>query len=431
MFLRNTFGEYEPSFFIIRIDADVPISTVVDQHQSTFVHEYIHFLQDLTLPYCIRENLARLHEFFMQIAQACSQKEIHLPTHLIDADYELTKRQTELTWGNNGTQENADAIMAINSEFETFEGLTGPFNVYKYVISTTNGSDYHLGARDLLEYLAYKIEARHFPGEEKLPDLPYRSVDLVFEYFGLSCLSDQKRVAVAEYCLLNDNPVRRLMVVIEDLLGGQFDEGDLADDERFIECLLNQNWQARGVPFETVTVKIKRRLGELKDFLLSKFPEQSFPAIYAWLDGVIDYASRDLAGQLLFARLYGLDTPNFQDAISEILRNVGIPLLVNRDEEIGTSLGDNDNKYQFLQLLLAYEFSYYVKRDDPICPMYGVCEQSNPTVINDDCMEAPFRRAHDEKLCPFGVFIKAHGLADITWYVKDQVLPGVAPVRFV
>jgi len=424
MFLRNVSGKYSPSFFIIQIDTDEPVDSLIENNLSTFIHEYIHFLQDLTLPYCIRENLVQLREFFLRIDQANGKKQIHLPTQVTDDDQALTDRQTVITWGGYDFRADSGAIQGIDSTHETMEGLSGQFNVYKYMITTTNGGEYHFGARDLLEYLAYKIESRHFPSEIQLPDLPYRTVDLLFEYYGLSEINDQKRVAIAEHCLLNDNPARRLMVLIEEIKGGVFDADELADDGKFIERLQKHNWHARGVPPETIAQKVHRRLSQLKTELLAKFPERTFPAIHSWLDRVMEYASRALAGRHMFAWLYGLDTPTFHHEMSEILREIGIPLLINKNQEVGTSLGDETTKDEFIQLLLAYEFSSYVRRKDPICPMYDLCERDNSELINDDCMDAPFRRAHEDELCPFGAFTKTHGLANISWYVNDQVLPG-------
>ena len=69
---------------------------------------------------------------------------------------------------------------------------------------------YNLGARDLLEYIAYKIEAKHFPSKEKYPQLPYNSVDLLFSHYGLSYVPEDIRLCIAEVCLYNDNPIRFL-----------------------------------------------------------------------------------------------------------------------------------------------------------------------------------------------------------------------------
>lgn len=179
------------------------------------------------------------------------------------------------------------------------------------------------------------------------------------------------------------------------------------------------------MPYEKIEDKIQRRLEQLHEYLLEKFPKLAFPAIHHWIENVIKYSFENLAGRHFFTRLYKMDVQKFRHEISNILNVVGVPLLVNNKHELGTSLGDDKTKNQFIQLLLAYEFSTYVKRDNPICPMYDVCENGNPNLINEDCMNAPFRRANEEDLCPFGTFIKSHNLANITWSVNGDVLSGL------
>ena len=117
--------------------------------------------------------------------------------------------------------------------------------------------------------------------------------------------------------------------------------------------------------------------------------------------------------------------------MSTLLSSLGIPLVVNRLGQLGTSLGDESSKSQFIQLLLAYQFSEYLKGDETTCPLYSNCELDTPELINEsDCMDAPFRRALDEELCPFGAFVKAKGLSTVRWYKNGRLIPGLRSSPF-
>jgi hypothetical protein len=422
MFLRSAAaGEYEPAYFIIRIDADQPPEELLQKNESTFFHEYIHLLQDLVLPYCMRENMVRMETFFVLIQQARQSGEMRLPSEASGADVDLTKRIAATTWGASSFHRGVAAIHQIDMIEESVDGKE--YRLQKYILSGDNVSNYHFGARDLLEYIASKIELRHFPGEFTPPDLPYRSVDLVLEHKGLSYLSDVKRVALAEYCLSNDNPARRMMMIIEDILQGSFKEKDRGDDDAFVDHLISLDWTARGVPFRTIADKLSKRYSELRETLQNQFHPDAFPAIYAWLDGALTYAKEALSGRGLFAALYSMETEEFHFAIHKILDRVGIPLVQNRGHSLGTSLGGETSKDQFIQLLLAYEFPEYLKRDETTCPLYSRCQTDAPALIDEiDCIEAPFRRAKRKKLCPFGVFVKATGLAQVRWYTRDRLI---------
>ena len=119
-----------------------------------------------------------------------------------------------------------------------------------------------------------------------------------------------------------------------------------------------------------------------------------------------------------------METGEFKMAFSSIINEIGIPLIINRNDEFGTSLGNKETKNEFIQLLLAYEFSDYLKRSDQTCPMYSNCERDRPEIMEEDvCMNAPFRKASRDDLCPFGAFIKAHQLDTINWYVNGTLIP--------
>jgi hypothetical protein len=429
MLLKSTAGTYEPAFFIIRVDADHPPEQLLEANQPTFVHEYLHLLQDLVLPYCMRENVVLLETFLMQVQHARVQGEMRLPSKYTDEHVSLTKRIGEVTWGGNAFHNDVAAIERIDLIEEAVEGKD--YKLHKYFLSGGSLHNYHFGARDLLEYIASKIESRHFPGESKPPVLPYRTVDLILQREGLEFLGDVKRVALAEYCLMNDNPVRRFMVVLDDIKHGKFSGDEFGDDETFVTRLLSLEWKPQGAPFRTMADKITQRYQELRSTLMQQFSEDAFPAIYAWLSDALGYAKQALAGKGLFTALYQMDTGQFSVAMSTLISRLGVPLVVNRRDMLGTSLGDTSTKDQFIQLLLAYEFSEYLKRDEPTCPLYSRCEVESPHILDEvDCLEAPFRRALREELCPFGAFVKSIGLSEVRWYTKDRLLLSQRPTPY-
>jgi hypothetical protein len=422
MFLKTVAGEYQPAYFIIRIDSDEPPEDLVEANEATFLHEYLHLLQDLVLPYCMRENIARVEIFLSQIKNARQQGELHLPSEYSDDDIRLVTQIGKVTWGGSSSHSGVDRIDRIDMLEVEVSGKE--YKLQKYTLAGGAVRDYHFGARDLLEYIASKIEFRHFPAQAQPPDLPYRSIDLVLAYEDLSYLSDVKRIALAEYCLLNDNPARRLMVLIEDIKKGLVRGVDRASDDEFVTYLSNLQWSPNGAPFRTIEQKLQDRYEQLKGCLQDQFPKAAFPAIYEWLDRALLFAQEVLAGRSLFAVLFEMDTPGFKASMSSVISRLGIPLLANRHHSLGTSLGDSSSKDQFIQLLLAYEFAEYLKQNETTCPLYAQCEADNPSLIDDDdCLNAPFRRAQRQALCPFGVFAKGAGLGTVRWYTKGRLIP--------
>ena len=74
MILNNIDGSYISSFFCIILDTNETIaSNVREKYGSTFTHEFIHYLQDLILPYNIRVTLSQL-TWFLNIIDLATQE---------------------------------------------------------------------------------------------------------------------------------------------------------------------------------------------------------------------------------------------------------------------------------------------------------------------------------------------------------------------
>jgi hypothetical protein len=190
----------------------------------------------------------------------------------------------------------------------------------------------------------------------------------------------------------------------------------LNDYESCQDLLMNLRHISKGQVPETIEEKIERRTQVLKKYLGNKFPVENFPKLYSWIDSVIDYTKSNLAGKLFFSELYELDEAQFKEKISELYNYIGVPLVLNVNNNMGLRQVKSGGSEQFIQLLLAYKFPEYVKSDYFTCPLCDICEENNPDIMNDDCISAPFKRVSKTELCPFAVFIKTHGLSKVTWH---------------
>ena len=199
MQLRSYDGDYFPSFFTIQLDTNVFSGNFSPCQNSTCIHEYIHFIQDLILPYCIRTNLSYIRLFNNVCKYAKEQNKIDIPFTYWDSDEVVLKKQFDFTFGSGKAKKISISDIYISEKYK-FSGFdqhnkrNRNLTVYKYKIKFINGSSYHLGARDLLEYIAYRIESKHFNIGSNVPDYPYKTIDILLDYLGHSKLSVEKRV---------------------------------------------------------------------------------------------------------------------------------------------------------------------------------------------------------------------------------------------
>ena len=214
MRLKNINGSYSPSFFNIFLETNEDISLAVQKNTQTFVHEFTHYLQDIVLPYNLRLNFTRLAMFVRIRESAKEHGFIDLPFNDWHDNERVLQEQLNYTMGN-GALETGTGFVDIVSQIDSIQQYASDlvetegrrFTLYTYSMPINDGEiTYNLGARDLLEYIAYKIEEKQYQ-TSNVPDLPYKSIDLLFEYYGLSHVSDDIRLCIAEFCLYNDNPI--------------------------------------------------------------------------------------------------------------------------------------------------------------------------------------------------------------------------------
>ena len=295
--LKEIMGYYMPSGFSICLDKTLPDE--FNQNDSTFIHEYIHFLQDIILPYCIRENLVLINDFAWVCKKIEEKGKLIVPFN----DYsDITGKQTEYTWGNGKCKAQIGKIVEIAQDY--FTSCYG-HNIYRYFLKFDDGTIYQIGARDFLEYLAHKIQSKFW--KTNAPDLPYRTVDKLFEYYKLDFIPEAVRLLVIEYCLYNDNPVHFL---INLFINQKLIENNKEVFKNYDECaisLLGLGWQSKGGFDETIFSKTKRRLRDLNERMALLYPHRQFDSMKKWIENTIKICNTNLSNRFIISSLYNLE----------------------------------------------------------------------------------------------------------------------------
>lgn len=423
MRLNNINGHYNPSFFNMVLETNEDISDAINKYTATFVHEFIHYIQDIILPYNIRTNLSWLRWFSNMRQSALGNGYIICPFNDWNSDSKITLLQYNMTMGgrfNNsrfvnkvGTLEDAIPSSKKASGFDASYSMKyREFNVYTYNMLVNNGIMYNLGARDLLEYIAHQIEAKHFVSAGRSPQLPYESVDLLFEHYGLSNVSNAIRLCIAEVCLYNDNPIRFLFVNFLENEEFRKEIARLSDDEVYKKLLSIEFVSTDGVK-ETITHKTNRRLKDFEDNLSSHYA--NFVGIKNWIKKVNDFSETELSNRFIFTDLYKMNTSKFEETISLVISRIGLPLVMNNKEECISLQSSQDNVDEFIQFYILQKFFGYVSggaEKTSVCPIYNFCK-SNGDICDEQCNCNLQKEQLEDKKCPYFRFLKSYGLMDI------------------
>lgn len=408
MRLNVSEGTYSASYFFMHIHTKDSLEINLLAHSQTFTHEYMHFLQDLFLAYNIRLNLGQLRRFAL-VASKASEEGFIKPFDQWNDDSKIVQKQFEYSWGGTEHLDEEDATVDCLSNSHFIVPNTN-IRVFEYSAHLSTGKQYSIGARDMLEYIAHKIEANHWVTAE--PAFPYRAMDKVFDHLGLSQMPGDCRIALVEFCLHNDNPFHHMIKVIDLTFSGE-NQKLLFNSATIDTTLKTLGWRSAGGFNETIKSKIQRRLGMLNTMLKDRFHLNNFASISSWIDDVLELVKSDFCGELFFTQLYRMDQDSFSSTISMLIDRIGMPIILNDNDEMITLLPEKYDGNQFIQFYAAQKFLDFVAHDEKTCPLLAICETNNEGIINDDCYNNAIVRGLDDELCPFGQLVKTYNLHNI------------------
>lgn len=427
MKLNYAEGSYELSFFNITIKMDEELSkNVIEKNKSTFVHEFIHYLQDLILPYNIRLNLSNVRWFFNLIESAHRHRSITRPFDEWTDESCILKKQFMRSIG--GVTENEDdrfvdfvsEIGKATSDYVMISGFDSnlqiqrehrvyQYNLPVYKEGNTDPINYNLGARDILEYIAYKIEKKFFPDRPAAPQLPYESIDLLFDKYGLSNISDDIRLCIAERCLYNDTPIHFLFIIL--LNNDNFKKFITTSSyEEIYNYLLFSNTVTRDGHRESLDSKTQRRLKQFADELLLQY--SGFDEIQKWILKINDFVKRELTGRFIFADMYKMEKDELYIFIDHVIRQIGIPLVMNSKEKYISIQSNELEVSQFIQFYILQNFIAFAESQIESCPICDFCK-ANGGIYNENCTQNSHGIIRGNKDCYYTKFLESYGLSDV------------------
>lgn len=427
MKLEYATGFYNISFFNINIETKEELTQdTLKKEEATFTHEFIHYLQDLILPYNIRYNLSNVRYFQNILESAHKHGKIIRPFDEWTVESRTLKTQFNRSFGGN-TQNVGDRFINQVSEignaisdFEIISGFDSNLNVQRehrvysysllvFEVGSTMPTTYSLGARDLLEYIAYKIELKNFPNRPLAPQLPYESVDLIFSKYGLSHITDDIRLCIAERCLYNDNPIHFLFNI---LLGNEEIKKFISKSsyEEIYKYLLYSETVTRDGYSESLTNKTQRRLEQFANELYIQY--SGFDKIREWILKVNNFVEDKLRERFIFSDLYKMDNNEVHKFINDVICKIGVPLVKNSKEKYISIQPNEIETIQFIQFYILQNFISFVQSKEIVCPIYNFCKE-NWGICNNNCILNNQNSIKGNRNCHYRKFLETYDLLDI------------------
>ncbi len=446
--LHKEYGHYIPSFFTMDIDTDETIkdiNTLTNNTFSTLVHEYIHFLQDLTTIYGLG-NIFRTIQFIQhavnQIYQ--SQGEFEVPvkvnSSILNGDYVAFGQYLDRVIFGEQKKYTPVVITNVKNVKVPVTEMCGQTNIDKIVLDLIVGEKgketsgkYEFGACCILESMAYILEKRIGGQTIELYDMPYNSATKVAEFIYPEFAKDELRVlALCDISLNISNPAKIFVYLLNEWKNSGF----LPNDAREIyDVFYSQKYQVttqdKGnvssavvdfiCQFEhtaEIARKSLRQLFRPKDPTADDIITRTMNLQNEWIEAVIDSAIKWRKQYRYFildiAEGGGQKTnTKFKDIFNEF----GLPFCTNNKHE-GCFYHPivKDPKLVPNLFLGAGQIYKLLSSKKTACDLLEHCFWSKDVVKsnvnpNTNCY-SPWLRCNDKELCPYALIWKHWNLTN-------------------
>ena len=227
MRLYNTvLGSYIPAFF--RMNLSFPFfcgerayEKLNEKEVSIFIHEYIHFIQDITT-YIGYNNLYVYSEYLHGAVNKIYKK----PIGNIDLPMTLNDNYKNITLNQFINKESCGSIQEVNEFFLiniTYEEKQVPYknpfvsHIKKVKLHSAKKDIVDFGYLAIMESMAYLIEKQITKGSTTPPDFPYRSAEMIVKEYYEEFGDDPLRIiALCDASLQFSEPARIFIESLEE-----------------------------------------------------------------------------------------------------------------------------------------------------------------------------------------------------------------------
>jgi hypothetical protein len=211
--VRSISGFYVPSFFYMKLDTDKLLNDIFDtEEESTFIHEYIHMLQDISLV-CTRNILWQNVNHFRAFSNEIREKNNYRrPIHITSKNDVINHNVLTYLWGESRFIEKAEIKNILISETNLGDGIITKNIILNIIDDKGADIEYRVGRRDFLENMAFEIENYIYPAAQ-LPDFPYKTIRKILEFKGFN-ISNYIVSQVCELALSSFHPVEALIIFL-------------------------------------------------------------------------------------------------------------------------------------------------------------------------------------------------------------------------
>ena len=388
-------GYYRTGCFHIYLKGsfDGDLENLSFEDLSTFTHEYVHYLQNISTPYGIFEANTR-HQAAIEVFRDIESKDtITLP---FEPTYSANM-QDRLMWvyamngdpvPENGCADEIEEKCQMSYGFDYYygENRTGRKVWVKYKTKTGTVRKRYIGALDIKEGMAVAYQ-KLLGDTTPHPDIPYNILSILCKQHFPSVYSDPKKFICICYTSLFDlSPASFFISICLDERINSTKSGFQIFDEFVVKSPIRTPNGRVGVQtfFNGMLETFKK---SIKGFLRVETP---------YIDKILDSVRLE-NGIVPLLNIINTDQPITVRNIKALVRVVGIPYIHSKDKGWYFPALDGQGAGDVVHMVgLTWMNDFLLQREKSrigICPFVSMCGQ-----LGDYCYDQPWKEPY-EKCC--------------------------------
>ena len=413
-------GAYYPGVYIIKLNKTFHENMQYDefskQDWQTFIHEYVHFLQDISTGrgYLYFQHKAQLMNLCFYVLQKDKDNEIRLPLMLEETGIKDAFEKTTLLQFYEGDS-SLKKIHHINRFLPEKDVIASEvifpeknIDLYSFNFYVDDSSiPYTFGNLCIAESMAYLIERCLFGAEERKNELPYNSCELVCKLKCPELLGyKDKIVKICEVSLMHDDCAKYFCGLVD--MCREYKAYDFSDEsfDEFCKKNIDAQWREFDMAF-------KKAIDGIDILFPEKFP-YTF-VVNMQLKALLECGHNYRAGRALFiSDVFGQSNPTYY--FQQLIDLMPFPMIIDGNGDFYGSEG-----MQNLPVAQSV-LSLLLDRSDVGCALKEYCKKSK--LENYDewmCTESPWSQCKKEGVCPLAVYFLGYRVDKLnyTWRYKE------------
>ena len=414
--INGTIGCYFPAFFEMNLDiyGDMDINKLSEKEFALFLHEYTHFLQDVSTYYGM-SNVYAMNEVIKSMHRNVTSSlpnggKFKTPVDIMSDDptLEANLQLRNLTMGTErciGTFE----VAKIEQKSEAVPNNPYVKQIDNVYVTTTKGNVFQFGALALMENMAYLMEQICVSECEPSPEYPYSAAEKVANYIAPAIGKDKLMVlALCDVSLQASNPGHYFYDTLELIR-----KGIIAYSKP--EDVYDDFLRRQVVAYHSSTIpSYQGQFRKMADIVIEQ--EQKFIAtpqlsvFWKWIENAINYSYNLRVNHRNFILdIAKTGSARTSKVFADYVNVVGTPLMMNKCGKYYCIPSQNVPGDGMCYYRAMREFFSLLVGRGRKCHMKNWCKQSG-IKVDCRCHCSPWKHLKDKEKCPYAVVWGSLGL---------------------